>query len=150
MRFVARTSRKTAADLLADARSAIRRADPATAWAAASAGEALIVDIRSDDDRRRDGIVPGSLHLPRTVLEWRVDPESGWSNPHVVDSGRRLLLLCTHGWSSSLAAATLVDLGYADAGDVEGGFEAWRAAGLPRTPPTERPDGVMPGMMPPD
>ena len=72
-------------------------------------------------------IVPGSLHLPRTVLEWRVDPESGWSNRHAVETERRLILLCAHGWSSSLAAATLVDLGYRAAGDVEGGFEAWLA-----------------------
>ncbi|HEX6724677.1 MAG TPA: rhodanese-like domain-containing protein [Gaiella sp.] len=147
---MARAATKTAADLLAEARSLIQRVDPATAWVAASAGEALIVDIRSDDERRRDGIVPGSLHLPRTVLEWRVDPESGWSNDHVADSGRRLVLLCAHGWSSSLAAATLVDLGYADVGDVEGGFEAWLAAGLPHASATERPRGVLPGMAPPD
>ena len=137
MPVVARTGRKTAADILADARSVIERVEPATAWAASEDGEALIVDIRSDDERRRDGIVPGSLHLPRTVLEWRVDPESGWSNHHVVDTERRLILLCAHGCSSSLAAGTLVDLGYAEAGDVEGGFEAWLAAGLPRVAATE-------------
>jgi hypothetical protein len=78
---MAGTARKTAAELLVDARSLIERVDPGTAWAAAGAGEALIVDVRSDGERRRDGIVPGSLHIPRTVLEWRVDPESGWSNP---------------------------------------------------------------------
>ncbi len=126
------TSRRRSADeLLAEARGRIARLDPATAWAAARAGDALIVDIRSDDERRRDGVVPGSLHVPRTVLEWRVDPESGWANPHVGGADRRLILLCAHGWSSSLAAATLLDLGYSAAGDVEGGFEAWRAAGLP-------------------
>jgi rhodanese-related sulfurtransferase len=143
-------TRKTAADLLAEARSVIRRDDPETAWEAASAGEALIVDIRSDDERRRDGVVPGSLHVPRTVLEWRVDAESRWSNDHVTGSGRRLVLLCAHGWSSSLAAATLVDLGHEDAGDVDGGFEAWVAAGLPRAPAKERPIGDLPGMAPPD
>ena len=129
--MTART-RKRAADLLAEARGVIRRVDPETAWAAASAGKALIVDIRSDDDRRRDGVVPGSLHVPRTVLEWRADPESRWRNEHLAGSGRRLVLLCAHGWSSSLAAATLVGLGHEDAGDVEGGFEAWVVAGLPR------------------
>jgi rhodanese-related sulfurtransferase len=143
-------ARKTAADLLAEARSVIERVDPETAWAAASAGEALIVDIRSDDERRRDGIVPGAVHLPRTVLEWRVDPASGVSNDHVTRSGCRLLLLCDHGWASSLAAATLVGLGYEDAGDVDGGFEAWLAAGLPRAAATERPPGVLPGMTSPD
>jgi rhodanese-related sulfurtransferase len=143
-------ARKTAADLLAEARSAIRRVDPETAWAVASAGEALIVDIRFDDERRRDGVVPGSLHVPRTVLEWRADPESRWSNDLVAGSGQRLLLLCAHGWSSSLAAATLVELGHEDAGDVDGGFEAWVAAGLPRASAAERPAGVLPGMTPPD
>jgi rhodanese-related sulfurtransferase len=143
-------ARTTAADLLAEARSAIRRVAPETAWAAASAGEVLIVDIRSDDERRRDGVVPGSLHVPRTVLEWRADPVSRWSNDLVAASGRRLLLLCAHGWSSSLAAATLVELGHEDAGDVDGGFEAWVAAGLPRAVAQERPPGVLPGMTPPD
>jgi rhodanese-related sulfurtransferase len=147
---MAGTARKSAADLLEAARSVIQRVAPETAWAASGAGEALIVDIRSDDERRRDGIVPASLHVPRTVLEWRVDPESGWSNRHVVATQRRLILLCAHGWSSSFAAATLVDLGYRDAGDVEGGFEAWVAAGLPTASATERPAGVLPGMAPPD
>jgi rhodanese-related sulfurtransferase len=101
---VAGTPRKTAADLLVDARSVIRRVDPETAWAASGPGEALIVDIRSDDERRRDGIVPGSLHLPRTVLEWRVDPESGWSNRHAVETERRLILLCAHGSVSSTSS----------------------------------------------
>jgi rhodanese-related sulfurtransferase len=147
---VAGAQRRTADELLADARARIDRADPRRAWAAACAGDALIVDIRSDDERRRDGVVPGSLHLPRTVLEWRVDPTSRWSNPHVGGTNRRLVLLCAHGWSSSLAAASLVDLGFTRAGDVEGGFEAWRAAGLPTTRASERAHGVLPGMAPPD
>lgn len=147
---MAGTARKSAADLLVDARSVIRRMAPETAWAASGAGEALIVDIRSDHERRRDGIVPRSVHLPRTVLEWRVDPASGWSNPHVVATQRRLILLCAHGWSSSLAAATLVDLGYPDAGDVDGGFQAWLAAGLPTASAPDRPAGALPGMAPPD
>jgi rhodanese-related sulfurtransferase len=147
---VARAKRRTADELLADARARINRVDPRRAWAVACAGDALIVDIRSDDERRREGVVPGSLHLPRTVLEWRVDPASRWSNPHVGGSDRRLVLLCAHGWSSSLAAASLVDLGFTRAGDVEGGFEAWLAAGLPTTRVAERPPGVLPGMAPPD
>lgn len=150
MRLVSGGTRKTAADLLAEARSVIRRVDPEGAWAAASAGEALIVDIRSEDERRRDGVVPGSLHVPRTVLEWRADPASRWRNDHLAGSGRRLVLLCAHGWSSSLAAAALVDLGHEDAGDVVGGFEAWVSAGLPRTTADGRPADVLPGMTPPE
>jgi rhodanese-related sulfurtransferase len=123
-------------ELLDAARARITRLEPEAAWAAASVGEALIVDIRADDDRRRDGIVPGALHIPRTVLEWRVDPSSEWRNPHVGGRDRRLLLLCSEGYSSSLAAASLVDLGFSGAGDVIDGFvagggQAYRSARRP-------------------
>jgi rhodanese-related sulfurtransferase len=142
-------ARRTLDDLLADARARIRRLTPAQALAAQRAG-ALLVDTRSQDERARDGIVPGSLHVPRTVLEWRLDPESPWRNPHAEGGlDREVILLCAHGYSSSLAAATLVDLGFERAGDVEGGFEAWRAAGLPvaAAPP---PSPGLPGSGPPD
>src|SRR5438067_5492295 len=115
-------------ELLGEARSRIRRLSPAAAWAAA-AGGALIVDIRSDEDRDRDGVVPGSIHVPRTVLEWRLAPDSIWRNPHV-EPDREIVVLCDHGYSSSLAAATLVEVGV-DAAEVAGGFEAWHQAGLP-------------------
>jgi rhodanese-related sulfurtransferase len=105
------------------------------------------VDIRSADVRTRTGVVPGTFHIPRTVLEWRVTPSSEWRNPHVSGS-EHVVLLCDHGYSSSLAAATLVDLGV-DAGDVIGGFEAWTAAGLPVKRIREAWTGV-PGMGSPD
>jgi len=117
--------------LLELARSRIERLSPAAAWAAVQSREALVVDIRSVDARVRDGVVPGSVHIPRTVLEWRLDPQSPWKNPHAADTERRLVVLCDHGWSSSLAAASLVELGHSSAADVEGGIEAWRQAGLP-------------------
>ena len=132
-------------ELLAEARGRIDRLEPGTAWEAARAGDVLIVDIRSEDDRRRGGIVPGSLHIPRTVLEWRVDPSSSWHNPHLGES-RRLVLLCSHGYSSSLAAATLVDLGFGGSGDVAGGFEAWCRAGLPVVPAPLPRSGRLAGM----
>ncbi|HUK98488.1 MAG TPA: rhodanese-like domain-containing protein [Gaiellaceae bacterium] len=110
--------------MLAEARDRIVRLSPSEA----QASDGLIVDTRSDDERVRDGIVPGSVHVPLSVLEWRADQASGNANP--VLAGRTLILLCAHGYSSSLAAARLVDLGV-DAGDVDGGFEAWRDAGLP-------------------
>ena len=142
--------RLTIDELLAEARGQITRLFPAEAQAAV-AGGALIVDIRSDDARARDGIVPGSLHLPRTVLEWRVAPEGARRNPHVGALDRELLVLCDHGYSSSLAAATLVRLGFSRAGDVIGGFEAWAAAGLPVSQPSRaRPVGELPGLAPPD
>ena len=124
--------------MLAEARARIRRYTPGEAAVA----NVLIVDLRSNDERERDGIVPGSVHVPRSVLEWRCDPESGHANPHL--SGRTLVLLCAHGYSSSLAAASLVDLGFTDAADIEGGFQAWREAGLP-IGPAPAAEGV-PGM----
>ena len=132
--------------LLESARGRIERLEPEAAWAAAAAGDALIVDIRSDDDRRATGIVPGSVHVPRTVLEWRADPASPSHNPRLGREDRRLLLLCAHGYSSSLSAATLRDIGLARAGDVIGGFEEWSRRGLPTVPAPPRRDGELPGM----
>ncbi len=136
------------AELLAAARERIARVEPEAAWKAASAGEVLIVDLRSSDERRRHGVVPGSIHVPRSVLEWRADPTSEWRNAHL--GGRRLLLLCGEGYSSSLAAASLVDLGLETSGDVIGGFSAWRRAGLPVAAAPEDADVALPGMGGPD
>jgi rhodanese-related sulfurtransferase len=133
----------TLEELLAAAAARIDRVAPE----AAAAGGALLVDIRSRDARDRDGVVPGALHVPRTVLEWRADPQGAWRNPELVAAGR-VLLLCDHGYSSIFAAAQLADLGYA-AGDVVGGFEAWRAAGLPVTA-ARPPHAGLPGMGPRD
>jgi rhodanese-related sulfurtransferase len=130
--------------LLAAARERIERFAPEEACAAAATREALIVDLRSSDERRRHGIVPGSLHVPRSVLEWRADPAGEWRNPQL--QGRDvLILLCAEGYSSSLAAASLVDLGHERAADVVGGFVAWRKEGLPVATATEG-DGSLPGM----
>ncbi len=118
--------RRTLDDLLADARARIERLDPTAAWAAAQGG-ARIVDIRATPQQ----LVPGSLHIPRTVLEWRLDPESPSRSPHAPGLEEQVVLLCDHGESSSLAAATLVELGFSRAGDIAGGFAAWVAAGLP-------------------
>jgi rhodanese-related sulfurtransferase len=92
---------------------------------------ALVVDTRSGDDRRETGTIPGSVHVPLSVLFWRLDPSSGHNDPALSDLGRPIVLICAHGYSSSLAAATLRDLGFASVADVIGGFEAWSAAGLP-------------------
>jgi rhodanese-related sulfurtransferase len=110
--------------MLAAARARIVRYTPAEA---AGAESLLLVDLRSDDERAQTGIIPGSAHAPRSILEWRADPTCEWHDPAL--AGKRLVLVCAQGYSSSLAAASLVDLGV-DAGDLEGGFEAWLAAGL--------------------
>jgi rhodanese-related sulfurtransferase len=148
---MARVERRTLDQLLEEARARIERLEPTAALAALEGG-ALLVDIRSDPDRERDGVVPGSLHIPRTVLEWRVAPESPWRNPHACGLDERIVLMCSHGYSSSLAAATLGELGFSRAGDVIGGYEAWRAAGLPTAaaPARHRGPGELAGMAPPD
>jgi rhodanese-related sulfurtransferase len=144
-------ARQTLAQLLAAARTRITRLDPAEARAALADG-ALLIDIRSDLDRASHGIVPGSLHIPRTVLEWRVDLDSNWRSPHVGGLERRIVLMCDDGCSSILAAATLVDLGFSKTADVIGGFAAWRTAGLPTapSPQRQRTEGELAGMGPPD
>jgi rhodanese-related sulfurtransferase len=136
--------RTTIDDLLRRARSGLERLAPDQALEAQRAG-ALIVDVRSNDDRLRDGIIPGSLHVPRTVLEWRLDPDSPYRNPHACDLGRQVVVVCADGFSSSLAAATLQELGFARATDLDGGFTAWRTQGMPVTaaPP---PEEGLPGM----
>lgn len=144
------TQRCTIQQLLTEAQSRIERFEPAQARAAMQSG-AIIIDIRADTDRIHNGIIPGALHIPRTVLEWRLDPESDWRSPHVSGLDQYIILLCDHGYSSSLAASTLVDLGFQHVGDVIGGFEAWRNAGLPvGTAPPPRPACELAGMRPSD
>jgi rhodanese-related sulfurtransferase len=137
-------------DLLRRASESIDRLAPPEAYEEARAG-AFLVDIRSELSRERDGIVPGSVHIPRTVLEWRVAPGSAWRNPAIAGLDQRLIVMCDHGYSSVLAAATLAELGFARAADVIGGFEAWRDAGLPvAAAPAPVLPGELPGMRGPD
>jgi MFS family permease len=143
--------RRTAAELLADAQRRIApRLEPEEAHSAMRDG-AVLVDLRSNDERMREGIVPGSIHIPRSVLEWRLDPDSGYSNPYV-HLEQRVIVFCAHGFSSSFAAATLRELGFRTSTDVVGGFAGWRAAGLPVLDPgedDESSEGELPGMGPP-
>jgi rhodanese-related sulfurtransferase len=122
--------RLTIDDVLAAARRRISRYTPQEAFAAAEGG-AVIVDTRSDGDVRAEGRIPGSVYIHRNVLEWRCDPASGHSDPRVHDLGSQLIVVCNDGYSSSLAAASLVDLGFTFAGDLIGGFRGWAKAGLP-------------------
>ena len=136
--------------MLREARSRLDRVAPSDLRAEQETG-ALVIDTRSSDERRRHGIIPGSIHIPRSVLEWRVDPDAdpAFRNPHAHGLDQRLVLVCADGYSSSLAAATLQDLGFGRATDLEGGFTAWKALGLPLgTPPIHLPGAA--GMGDPD
>ncbi len=93
-----------------------------------------LVDIRSSDQRRVDGVIDGAIWYPRNVLEWRFDAASGHADPALVDRATPAMLLCAEGYQTSLAAATLHDLGFERATDVVDGFAGWREAGLPIRP----------------
>ena len=106
------------------------------------------MDIRSQAQRAEQGLVPGALHVERNVLEWRFDPRSPARLPQA-GYDLRVIVMCVEGYTSSLAAASLQDLGVAGATDLAGGFRAWQRAGLPvvmlaghRASPGERPPGA--------
>jgi rhodanese-related sulfurtransferase len=98
--------------------------------------EAILVDIRPEGQRAIEGSIPGALVVERNVLEWRFDPESDSRLPVATDHDLQVILFCSEGYTSSLAAAVLQDLGLWRATDVVGGFHAWHAAGLPIGAPT--------------
>ena len=137
--------RTTINEVLEAARARLDRLAPAEALAAQRDG-ALLVDTRSTDARVRQGVIPGSLHIPLSVLEWRVDPDADprFRSPHVHGLDDHLVLVCAHGYSSSLAACRLQDLGFTRATDLAGGFEAWRASDLPVV--AAPPDPAVPGL----
>src|SRR5438552_1925848 len=116
--------------ILERARARLKRLDPRAALAAQSEG-ALLVDTRPLTQRRVQGEIPGALVIDRNVLEWRLDPASASRIPEARGYDQRIVVICAQGFSSSLAAVSLQDIGLHLATDVEGGFEAWAAAGLP-------------------
>jgi rhodanese-related sulfurtransferase len=129
MRAMART---TIDELLESARARLDRVTVDELPAALRDGDALLVDIRGDAQRAADGVIPEAIFHPRNVLEWRADPASGHDDPRLsADLSRRVIVVCNEGYQSSLAAATLQDLGFANATDLVGGFQAYRSAGLP-------------------
>ena len=94
-----------------------------------------VVDTRTPTDRQRFGVIPGSIHVPRTVLEWHLDPANGYRHPAVTSFDQPLVVVCNRGYSSSLAAANLVAIGFADVSDLVGGMHAWIESGGPVEPP---------------
>jgi rhodanese-related sulfurtransferase len=135
---------RSIAEILAAARSRLTRLTPDQAFAEASAGGALI-DIRPAGQRAAEGEIPGSVVIERNHLEWRLDPESDARLPWVTGYDLRPIVICAEGYTSSLAAAALLDLGLARATDVAGGYLAWRAAGLPTARPEECTVAIAPG-----
>lgn len=119
--------------ILADARARLERVPPRDAHAEVTAGEAVMVDIRPGWQREAEGEIPGALIIERNHLEWRFDPESAARVPQATGYDVRVIVFCSEGYTSSLAAAALHDLGLTRATDMVGGFRAWAAEGLPTT-----------------
>jgi rhodanese-related sulfurtransferase len=122
---------RTIDELLADSRATLRRLTPRQAEVARQAG-GVLVDIRPEAQRRAEGALPTALVIERNVLEWRFDPACEASLP-IADHDLLVIVICSEGYTSSLAAAALQALGVHRATDVIGGFHAWKAAGLPFT-----------------
>jgi rhodanese-related sulfurtransferase len=113
--------------LLASARSGLDRVEPVGLAAEVEAG-ALVIDTRPADQRQTDGALPGAIVVDRNVLEWRLDPTSSFHLPEVTSLDQRIIVVCNEGYSSSLAAATLRQLGLARATDLVGGYQAFLRA----------------------
>ncbi len=111
-------------DLLAEARARIARVTPSELAAVAAEG-GLIIDIRPCEQRQREGALDGALVIERNVLEWRLDPTGSHRIPEVRGYDQRVVVFCSAGYASSLAAASLADLGFTRAADLDGGYLAW-------------------------
>jgi rhodanese-related sulfurtransferase len=120
---------RTIEQILADARARLHRLGPHQAYRAVSEG-AVLVDIRPAAQRAEEGEIPGALIIERNVLEWRFDPASAARLPQA-SYDAHVIVFCSEGYTSSLAAAALQDLGVRNATDLDGGFVGWKAAGLP-------------------
>jgi rhodanese-related sulfurtransferase len=99
--------------------------------------EAILVDIRPERQRAMEGSIAGALVVERNVLEWRFDPASSTRLPVATNHDLQVIVFCSEGYTSSLAAAALQDLGLCRATDLVGGFHAWRETGLPIVPPSK-------------
>lgn len=130
-------ARTTIDQLLLEARRRLRRLAPRAALDAMRSG-ATLIDIRAESQIAADGVIAGALVIPRNVIEWRLDPASGYRHPEAPDLDDQVIVLCNEGYQSSLVAATLQQLGFERATDVDGGFQAWRAAALPIEQPVRR------------
>jgi rhodanese-related sulfurtransferase len=112
-------------ELVSQARRRIRRVQPAQLDSVLAAG-GLVVDIRTEAQRRAEGDLDGAVAVDRNVLEWRLDPLGDNRLPQVGDHAQWVVVVCSEGYASSLAAASLVDLGFEHVGDLDGGFQAWQ------------------------
>src|SRR5271156_198569 len=131
---VDRTGALSIEQVLSAARARLRRLSPDEAYEAVAKTEAILVDIRPESQRAIEGSIAGALVVERNVLEWRFDPASSARLPVATDHDLQVIVFCSEGYSSSLAATSLQDLGLYRATDMIGGFQEWKAMGLPIDP----------------
>jgi rhodanese-related sulfurtransferase len=134
---VDRTGTLSIEQVLSAARARLRRLSPDEVYEAVTMTEAILVDIRPESQRAIEGSIADALVVERNVLEWRFDPSSSTRLPVATDHDLQVIVFCSEGYTSSLAAAALQDLGLCRATDMVGGFHAWRAMGLPIVPPSK-------------
>jgi rhodanese-related sulfurtransferase len=125
----------TIEQMLSPARTRLHRLSPIEACDAAVEAGGVLIDIRPESQRLVEGNIPGAYIVERNVLEWRFDPTSQSRLPIATGYDLQVIVFCSEGYTSSLAAASLQDLGLSRATDMVGGFHAWRTAGLPVGPP---------------
>jgi rhodanese-related sulfurtransferase len=124
------TQTKTAAAMIAEAKSRIENLSPAMVASEIEGGAALVVDIREADERVQNGVITGAVHAPRGMIEFYADPTSPYHRPEF-QLDRRIILQCASGGRSALATDTLRTLGYSRVAHLDGGFKAWKEQGLP-------------------
>lgn len=122
--------KKKAADLVSEAKARVENLDPDAVQRELDAGDAVLVDIRDAPELEENGSIPGSVHVPRGMLEFRADTTSPYHQPEL-DPSKRVILHCASGGRSALAARTLEDMGYENVAHLDGGFTAWKEAGKP-------------------
>jgi rhodanese-related sulfurtransferase len=121
---------KHAADLVAAAKADLENLDPDAVEAEVSSGQAVLVDLREAEELEATGRIPGAVHVPRGMLEFRADPSSPYHQAPL-DPSARVILHCASGGRSALAAATLKEMGYQNVAHLDGGVNAWKEAGKP-------------------
>ena len=121
---------KSAGDLVAEAKAGVENLDPDAVEEEISSGKAVLIDLRESDELTTDGRIPGSIHVPRGMLEFRADPTSPY-HQEPFDRSRRIILHCAAGGRSALGAASLQAMGYQNVAHLDGGIKAWKDAGKP-------------------
>ncbi|ACZ38169.1 rhodanese-like domain-containing protein [Sphaerobacter thermophilus] len=126
-------AKKTAAEMVAEAKSRIRNLSPDEVAAELKRGNVVLVDLREPEEREENGAIPGSVSAPRGMLEFYADPTTSYHREEF-DPEQDIILYCSAGGRSALAADTLQQMGYRRVAHLEGGFTAWRDQGLPVEP----------------